>query len=298
MENTIINFIETKKLENLSTKTLNAYYFDLLKLNEYLISYKYSFSLGIPNYMKFLTQSSYYTSNTKKRKLITIKMYINYLFEKNVIEKFDLPKISIRKEKNLPKTLSNREIKNLLSSVTFENKLSPKKLRDQVRNLAILEILISLGLRISEISNINILDYIENENKIIVRGKNKKERILFITNLQTQEAISNYIAIRSEYYPSKNEKALFLNKYGNRISIFGLEDIFRKYKNLANINPNATPHYLRHSFATGLLDNGANLRDIQELLGHSSITTTEIYTSVSSARKREVLSKYNLRQYI
>ena len=88
-------------------------------------------------------------------------------------------------------------------------------------------------------------------------------------------------------------KALFINRYGDRLSIYSIENIFYKYRDLSNINPNATPHYLRHSFATQLLNNGAGIRDVQELLGHSSIVTTQIYTEISTARKKEVLMKYN-----
>ena len=87
--------------------------------------------------------------------------------------------------------------------------------------------------------------------------------------------------------------ALFINRYGNRLSIYSIENIFYKYRDLSKINPSATPHYLRHSFATQLLNNGAGIRDVQELLGHSSIVTTQIYTEVSTARKKEVLMKYN-----
>ena len=92
---------------------------------------------------------------------------------------------------------------------------------------------------------------------------------------------------------SPTTTALFINRYGNRLSIYSIENIFYKYRDLSNINPNATPHYLRHSFATQLLNNGAGIRDVQELLGHSSIVTTQIYTEISTARKKEVLMKYN-----
>ena len=91
---------------------------------------------------------------------------------------------------------------------------------------------------------------------------------------------------------------MFLNRSGGRLSIYGVENIFYKYRERAHINPAATPHFLRHSFATQLLNNGANIRDVQELMGHSSIVTTQIYTEISLARKKEVLRKYNARNFL
>ena len=91
---------------------------------------------------------------------------------------------------------------------------------------------------------------------------------------------------------------LFINKYGNQLEIHGIEYIFNEVKQKSKVNPNATPHYLRHTFATNLLSNGADLRSIQELLGHSSVATTEIYTAVTTKRKKQVLNNYNYRNKI
>ena len=91
---------------------------------------------------------------------------------------------------------------------------------------------------------------------------------------------------------------LFLNRYGNPLTIHSIEDIFYKYRDLSKINPNSTPHYLRHTFATNLLINGADMRSVQEILGHSNILTTEIYTEISLNRKQEVFSKFNYRNDI
>ncbi len=97
--------------------------------------------------------------------------------------------------------------------------------------------------------------------------------------------------MRSTLNPKCN--ALFLNRFGDRLSIYGIEHIFQKYRNMSSINPKSTPHFLRHSFATQLLNNGASIRDVQALLGHKSIVTTQIYTEVSVSRKKQVLHLYN-----
>lgn len=289
-------FINNKKLKDLSPKTLKSYTYDLNKLADFCIQNKMNITNGILPYMKFIEETLKYTSNTKRRKLVSLKLFFKFLISKNLLKDTSYPDISIRKEKRLPKTLTIRETLHLLKSVNMNQTHSLQKMRDQIRDFAILNILVSIGLRISEVQDLNLQDYDPADGRIIIHGKNRKDRILYLVNIKDKEAIKKYLSIRKQYHPSKNEKAFFLNKYGKRLSIFSIENIFYRYRDLSKINPSATPHYLRHSFATGLLNNGANLRDIQELLGHSSITTTEIYTEVSSERKRKVLTKYGFKK--
>ncbi|MFC6652485.1 tyrosine-type recombinase/integrase [Paenibacillus rhizoplanae] len=105
--------------------------------------------------------------------------------------------------------------------------------------------------------------------------------------------MNSWLSLREELNPKSD--ALFINKYGDRLSIYSIEDIYAKYRDLANISKKSTPHYLRHSFATHLLNNGADLRSVQEILGHTNVSTTQIYTEVSVERKKEVLNKFNAR---
>lgn len=296
MKNYINKFIEHKKLQNLSNKTITAYSLDLNQLNEYHTNSNTTINQCLCAYVQVLVQSDKYKSSSKKRKLITIKMFWQFLKKYDVIELNELPQVHIRKEKKLPKTLSILELEKLVATVDTHVPSTSKKRRDHFRDTAILEIMINLGLRISEVSNIDIADY--NDGHLVIHGKNNKERLLFLTSLLSKKIIQDYLIIRTEYNPQISEKSLFLNKYGQRLSIFGISDIYKKFKIMANINSLSTPHYLRHSFATQLLNNGANLRDIQELLGHSNISTTEIYTSVSSTRKETVLSRYGFRSNI
>ena len=292
-EELVENFIQMKKLENLSIKTIQAYSCDLKKLVSFCLDKKCDLPDGISEYMGFIALTDQYKTNTKKRKIITMKLFVKYLNEKKGYCDLKIPNVSIRREKRLPKTLTYVEIKDLLSIVSRKPSTQVKK-RDQIRDAAIFEVMINLGLRISEVSNMNIHDYDPIEGRVIIHGKNRKERVLFLTSKTARKNIEDYLIVREKYCPKPLEQALFLNKYGSRLSIYGIENIFFKYRGLSAINQKSTPHYLRHSFATELLNNGANLRDIQELLGHSSISTTEIYTEVSINRKREVLTKFGV----
>ncbi|AIS61630.1 tyrosine-type recombinase/integrase [Listeria ivanovii] len=293
MEKYIKRFIAKKELQNLSNKSIYAYDIDLKKLNEYYNFHVYTITECLENYIHYLVQTSAYKSSSKKRKLTTLKMFWAFLVDYEKINLPPFPNVQIRKERRVPKTLSNSELKQLVETVQVYSPTTLKKQRDHIRDKAMIEIMINLGLRISEVSNMDVYDY--NDGYILIHGKNNKERVLFLTSPTSKNIIESYLKIRKEYLPLAKEKAFFLNKYGNRISIYGISNIFKKFKYLSQINTLSTPHYLRHSFATQLLNNGANLRDIQELLGHANISTTEIYTSVSSTRKSEVLTLYGFR---
>ena len=145
---------------------------------------------------------------------------------------------------------------------------------------------IILDLKIEKVNN-------NDEKIILIHGKGRKQRLVYISSEKTWNNLINYITIRN--VRCYNTNYLFVNKFNEKLSINSIDNIYRKYKKLANINNKSTPHYLRHTFATNLLSNGADIRSVQELLGHSSISITEIYTEVSKSRKVEVLSKYNYR---
>ena len=161
------------------------------------------------------------------------------------------------------------------------------------RNLALLDILISTGIRIAEASNISIDDIVMQERTILIHGKGKKQRLIYISCAETWQNIIQWLKYRKTLDIQTNK--LFVNRYGNMLEIHGVEYIFRKIKKQISINQNSTPHFLRHTFATNLLINGADLRSVQELLGHSNVSTTEIYTEITAKRKKQVLNKYNYR---
>ena len=156
------------------------------------------------------------------------------------------------------------------------------------RDKAIIELIYSAGLRVSEVNNLNIDDIDTQINQAIIFGKGSKYRAVIFSNF-TSKVLKKYLDIRDE--SNKNEKGFFLNNVGKRLSIRSIQHLVKKYINLAGLNPKYHTHTLRHSFATHLLDGGADLRVVQELLGHTSPKTTEIYTHISVEKSRDVYTK-------
>jgi len=297
------SYISSLKTErNLSNTSIKAYYSDLSSLLNWMRDNQYTNINDFPirDYILWLQGNRNLEDSSIKRHYVTIKSFFKYL----TINKFinfspiDNSRISFKMSKKLPKTLSISEIENLLKSPVEDLKILESEFRKNIciRNTAIIEMLYCLGLRIGELSNINIEDIDLIEQTILINGKGRKERLLYISSSEVIEKINCWLNVRSKFMPSTT--SLFVNKYGTRLSIYSIEDIFYKYRDKSGIDIRSTPHYLRHTFATNLLSNGADLRAVQEILGHSSITTTQIYTEVSTERKKQVLLKFNSRNTI
>lgn len=289
---------EITTIRNLDRKTLNAYKCDLMSFQKYFKEKKVRDieTEDFISYFAYLKDDRNLKSSTIKRKIITLKQFFQYLSKEKIIKKNYINEISfrIKKERKLPKTINNNNVKNLLCTVidcSIHAKSEFQKSQG-IRDVAIIDILISTGIRIGELSSIEINDISLEDKLMLIHGKGKKERIIYFSSMKTIKNISNWLKIRLKL--NTCNKRLFINRYGNALSIHSIEAIYEKYRILANI-PKSTPHYLRHTFATNLLNNGADIRSVQEILGHSSISTTEIYTEVSSIRKQEVLLKYNYR---
>ena len=154
-----------------------------------------------------------------------------------------------------------------------------------------MDLLISTGIRIGEAAALTLEDVIASERTLLIHGKGRKQRLIYISSPITWNRLMSLIKQRKRC----GGNYLFINRYGNPISIHGIEDIYAKYVKKAKLEVKSTPHYLRHTFATNLLSNGADLRSVQEILGHASVATTQIYTEVSTNRKKQVLKKYNYR---
>lgn len=287
---------QLKITKNLQEQTLKAYSSDITNFLNYINKNKIE-QIDILNYINYLFDEKKLKDRSIKRKIISLKIYFNFLEDNSIIKTnpFNKLKFKFKQEKKLPKTLQKNEVKKLLETTYNElnsSKTTYKKF-ETIRNISLLEILISTGIRIQEASLITLNDISLQEKTIIIHGKGRKERQLFILNKYVLSSLKNWLTIRKTSSPKCNN--IFINKYGNPLSIHSIENIFRKYKTLSNINIKATPHYLRHTFATNLLTNGADLRSVQEILGHSSISTTQIYLEISSNRKKQVLQKYNYR---
>lgn len=285
-----------KSTKNLSDKTITAYRSDISDF-ELFLQGSPIVETSILSYVQHLSSERNLKDSTICRKLISLKVFFEYLYEHNHIPAnyFKYHSFRFKKERRLPKTLSTREIEKLLAyaikSVDTDN-FSWKAIRD----LALIDILISTGIRIAEASNISINDIIHSEKTILIHGKGRKQRLIYISCPQTWNNLTSWLKMRKSKNPQTDK--VFINRYGNQLGIHGIEYVYNQMKINCGINATSTPHYLRHTFATNLLTNGADLRSVQEILGHASVSTTEIYTEVSAKRKIQVLNKYNYRNRI
>jgi len=294
-EKSISDFRNYLKIErNLSLNTIESYLFDVKKLINFLELNKMKIN---PDQLtetlgkEFVYHISKKIKSTTQARIISgLKRFYEYLILENIIENnpfsnIETPKIG----SNLPSTLTIEEIDEIISSVKLTSKTGK-------RNVAIVELLYSCGLRVSELINLKISDLFFSESLIKVTGKGNKERFVPISTL-AQFCINNYINdIRCFVkIKKKSEDTLFLNERGSNISRVMIFLILKKLGVSANIKKNISPHTLRHSFATHLIENGADLITIQNMLGHENITTTERYLHVSKKHLIDSMLKFHPR---
>ncbi|MDE6504599.1 MAG: tyrosine-type recombinase/integrase [Clostridia bacterium] len=284
-----INYLQATK--NLSNKTLKAYTSDL---NQFFNFEKTILSPDICRFIAYLNSNLKLKDTSIRRKIITLKNFYDYLYNENLIAFSPFAKLKFRfkQERKLPKTLPIKDVMKILDCLNIDyNLLSFFAKKTYLRDAALLDLLISTGIRIGEAAAITLDDIISPEHTILIHGKGRKQRLIYISSPVTWERIKTLIRERKK----SNNNYLFVNRYGKPLSIHGIEDIYKKYIKKAQINTKSTPHYLRHTFATNLLANGADLRSVQEILGHASVATTQIYTEVTTNRKKQVLKKFNYR---
>lgn len=285
--------------KNLSENTVIAYRSDLNDFFSFCCSTNLDENTVL-NYVHHLSHKRSLKATSINRKLITLKLFYKYLTDQHEIDEnyFLLHAFQYKKERKLPKTLSVKESAKLLNTAIKKCEIAQTEFEKWTssRNLALVDILVSTGIRIGEASHITLDDIIFPDHTILIHGKGRKQRLIYISCPQTWIHLTNWIRIRKKRNYVSNR--LFLNRNGQVLSIYGIEYIYKRLAIEAGINSKSTPHYLRHTFATNLLANGADLRSVQELLGHSSVSTTEIYTEVTTQRKKQVLNKYNYRNKI
>ena len=225
-----------------------------------------------------------YTKSTTARKLATLRSFYKYLVRRNQIDASPMTGVRTPKqEKRLPKCLTVEQIQALLDAPGDADVLA-------CRDKAILEVLYSSGARVSEVVELTIADIDLDEGILRVLGKGRKERLTPIGS-QAIDAVRRYLDLRgldSRIDPVKPEQRVFLNKHGGPLSTRSVRRKLDKYLGMVGLDPGISPHTLRHSFATHLLNNGADLRSVQELLGHQSLSTTQVYTHLTTTRMKEV----------
>lgn len=280
----ITNFLDHLKYERkLSNNTYLSYRYNLIKISNYFNGEDITHlnDDDIRNFIYKLTE----ISKTKAHYLTVLKSFYNYLLESEIIKSNPCDNIKSPKiEKKLPKYLTEEEVIRLLDI----------KLTEPInyRNKAMLELLYATGIRISEMLDLKINNYYQDDECIKVMGKGKKERIIPIGDI-TIKYLNMYInEYRNYILKTKQSDYLFVNYNGSRLSRQGFFKILKKICRENNIEKDISPHILRHSFATHLLNNGANLRVIQELLGHENISTTEIYSHISKEKVKEDYKKH------
>jgi len=251
-----------------------------LKVDQLLLSATID---SVRSYLGLLNEKQY-SKATIARKLATLRSFYKFLVKRNYTS--SNPVVSIRtpkQEKKLPRFLEYDEVKKLLSTPPTNTWLG-------ARDRAILETLYSTGIRVSELVALNMDDIDFLGEVVHVRGKGKKERISPIGSSALQ-VIQHYMEYRNKRAQSNgnfDSKVLFVNKHGRRLSTRSVRRKMDKYLKISGLDPEISPHTLRHSFATHMLNNGADLRSVQELLGHQSLSTTQIYTHLTTTRLKEV----------
>ncbi|MBU5594276.1 site-specific tyrosine recombinase XerD [Amphibacillus sp. MSJ-3] len=286
-----IHYIHIER--GLSDNTLEAYRRDITKYINYLREVEFIHKwedvehATITRFLYYLNDNGA-ASTSISRTLSSIRKFHQFL----LMEKVALvdPTVYIEsptKTRTLPKVLSTQEVEQLLD-ITADDPLS-------IRNKAMIETLYATGIRVSELINLNISDLHLMMGFVRCFGKGGKERIVPLGDL-AKESIELYLNNgRSYLVKGKQTDKLFVNHHGNPLSRQGFWKILKTIAKENGIEKNITPHMLRHSFATHLLENGADLRSVQEMLGHADISTTQIYTHVSRKRLRDIYSKHHPR---
>lgn len=224
-----------------------------------------------------------YTRTTIARHLASIRGLYKYLHRMGIVTKNPTVHVKFaRKSQTLPDVLSVDEVNDLLSAFSSTSPLVQ-------RNRAIFELIYAAGLRVSEVTNLNLVDAPDSSGLIRVLGKGNKERIVPVGEYALL-ALENYLANGRPFLIKAEETALFVNHRGSRLSPRGVQYILNQHIQNTALDKGVSPHSLRHSFATHLLDGGADLRAVQELLGHASLSTTQLYTRISRSHLK---STYN-----
>ncbi|MEG1470456.1 MAG: tyrosine-type recombinase/integrase [Anaerovoracaceae bacterium] len=291
LTNSYLNFCKYQK--NLNEKTLKAYRIDLRQFTEYIEQYNQELSRTILT--DFITElHKKYRPKSAKRKIASIKAFFTFLEYEELIQENPFFKIKVKFQEPflLPRTIPLTIIERLLTAAYQETRetatVSEQQNNAVLRDIAVLELLFATGVRVSELCNLHTNDVDLEQGNIKIYGKGSKERMVQIANTEVLQALKTYsntfqVDINTVGY-------FFINRLHQRLSEQSVRFMINKYVKKCNLPEHITPHMFRHSFATLLLEEDVDIRYIQELLGHSSITTTQIYTHVATGKQREIIT--------
>ena len=283
-----IEYCEYRK--RLDSKTLKAYKIDLKQFEIFCTDLSDCFAKNVVD--DFITNlHKQYKPKTVKRKIASLKAFFHHMEYKELLNENPFAKLDIRfrEAKLLPKTIPFHSIQTFLSTLYAQKELaeSEYQLRCCIRDIAVIELLFATGMRISELCSLKPSDIDLESSNILIYGKGAKERIIQLGN---QEVISALV-LYQETFKKDIEICgyFFVNRLQHKLSDQSVRFMINHYAELAGISQHITPHMFRHSFATLLLEQDVDIRYIQRMLGHSSISTTEIYTHVSSRKQKDIL---------
>lgn len=290
MKDLLNNFLEYLAVERgLATNTIDAYKRDLKSYIVYLrtkniTNVEHTNRTTIVSYLLTM-QKNGKASSSISRACAAIKSFYQFLFRERIINddpttNLDAPKL----EHRLPKVLTVEEVERLLCQPDMTNPLG-------MRDRSMLELLYATGMRVSELISIAVEDVNLEMGFLRCTGKGSKERIVPVGTIAVKYLEQYITGARKKILNGKESDTLFLNRQGNNLTRQGFWKIIKKYSQQAGINKKITPHTLRHSFATHLLENGADLRSVQEMLGHADVSTTQIYTHITRNKIKEVYDK-------
>lgn len=293
-----LDFCEDMK--GLSEKSVKAYTNDLSQFNIWNVGKcDWSSKQVLEEYIKHLYKA--YKPRTAKRKIASLKAFFHYLELEEIIDSSPFHKINFKRREAiiLPKSIpvtTVTEMFNIVYHIASNTNTTEFKRKNAIRDIAVLELLFASGIRVGELCSLRC-DDIDLKNKIMrVNGKGAKERYIHITNKNVVNALKQY----RKLYASEISKTgyFFCNNRQNRLSEQSVRFMVNKYANLCTTSIHITPHMFRHTVATLLLEEDVDIRYIQELLGHSSITTTQIYTHISLSAQKRILTKKHPRNKI
>lgn len=306
----------------LSQDTVRAYGLDLKGFAEFLLTHDPQIAdcanitkQILQEYVNFMNEN--FAVKTVRRRIASIRSFFNFLEGEEIIAQnpFDKFHLNIKEPFRVPKTLSLGEVSRILEAVYSDSptlfpvmsKLESRKRTIEkitinpnseefiwARDVAILELLFAGGFRVSELCKLEFGDISADHLAIRINGKGNKERTIYLENIEVVKALNRYLLLRDA--SGVDNPNIFITKFHKPITTQAVRNLVEKYTKLAGINKKITPHFFRHSFASLLLEEGVDIKYIQDFLGHSSITTTQIYLHTTSSQKRIILSTKHPRQ--